>query len=389
MAKKAIQRRVARPPAAHLTWEQALAWRLGRHHLNKRAPREAAFEVVADIGGLQAQVLSYTELMLLARVEGIEAGFVEQALWEERSLVKTWAMRGTLHLLPSREYPLWQAALNTFQHYLRPFWLDYFGFTREGLEQAMAAVAQVLDGRMLTREELAAEVTALTGSTQIGEVLLYSSWGTTLKPAAYRGHLCFAPNQGQNVRFTRPASWLAHWQETDPDKALPEITRRYLAAYGPATPADYGRWFGLSVAQAKAQFNGLGEDVTLVAVGGRPAWLLTRHVAEIADASPNGSVQLLPGFDPYVLGAARDEPTILDPAFKSRVYRPQGWISPVLLVNGRIAGVWQHNQKPKRVEVQIEPFSVVPEWVRPAAEVEAERLAQFLGKPLALNWQTS
>lgn len=385
MTKKGSQQKVARQSVAQLTWEQVLAWRLGQHHLNKRAPREAVFEVIADICGLHAQVLSYAELALLARVEEIESEFMERALWEERSLVKTWAMRGTLHLLPSDEYPLWQAALSTYQHYLKPVWLRHFGFTREELEQVMTAVAQALDGRILTREELAEEVSAVTGSARLGTKLL-DSWGATLKPASFRGHLCFGPNQGQNVRFTRPDWWLSNWQEVKPGEALLEVTRRYLSAYGPATPEDYERWFGLSTAQAKAQINSLGEEVSLVELAGTQAWVLTRHVEEIAAASPTGSVQLLPGFDPYVIGAARDEPALLANAFKERVYRPQGWISPVLLVNGRMDGVWQHNQKANRVEVQIESFETLPQWARRAAEVEAERLAHFLGKALELSW---
>lgn len=102
-----------------LTWEQVRAWRVGRHHLYPRAPREAMLAVVSRICGLHAQLLPSAELALWARVEGIEADAVERALWEERTLVKTWAMRGTLHLSPAAEFPLWQAALGTYRHYLK------------------------------------------------------------------------------------------------------------------------------------------------------------------------------------------------------------------------------------------------------------------------------
>ena len=96
--------------AARLGWAQVMAWRAARHHLDERVPAKATLDVVAEICGLHAQVMSSAELTLAARVEGLGPDDVRRALWEERSLVKTWAMRGTLHLLPAAELPLWQAA---------------------------------------------------------------------------------------------------------------------------------------------------------------------------------------------------------------------------------------------------------------------------------------
>ena len=95
-----------------LAWDSVLAWRLERQHLAARAPRDAAVAVVSDVAGLHAQVASCAELMLWARVEGLEPGAVSALLWEERALVKTWAMRGTLHLLASAELPRFVAALS-------------------------------------------------------------------------------------------------------------------------------------------------------------------------------------------------------------------------------------------------------------------------------------
>ena len=101
------------PPAARVRWDQVMAWRAARHHLDERVPAKAMLEVADRIAGLHAQVLSSAELTLAARVEDLEPDAIRRALWEERSLVKTWAMRGTLHLLPSAEFPLWQAARST------------------------------------------------------------------------------------------------------------------------------------------------------------------------------------------------------------------------------------------------------------------------------------
>src|SRR5216684_3496621 len=126
--------------------------------------------------------MSSAELTLWARVEDLDRRAVQRALWEERTLVKTWAMRGTLCLLPASELPLWHAALGTSRRYLKPaLWMKYFGITIEELDRLTEAVAAALDGRVMTREELVQEVGRLTGSAAFAK-LVQSSWGTILKP---------------------------------------------------------------------------------------------------------------------------------------------------------------------------------------------------------------
>jgi hypothetical protein len=362
-----------------------MAWRVQRHHLHRRAPREAMIEVVAELGGVQAQLMSSAELTLWARIEQLEPEAVGRALWEERSLVKTWAMRGTLHLLPATELQLWQVVPSLDRRYLRPAWLRYFGISVEELEQLTAAVARVLDGRHLTREELVDEVSALLGSDELGEKLRHS-WGMMLKPAAFRCLLCFAPGAGQKVRFTGPNRWLGGWREVEIDQAEREVTRRFLAAYGPTTRDAFALWLGIPLARAGKLIAALGAEVTPVDVEGMLAWSLTSEVSELAAARPPGSARLLPAFDQYVIAASRHAQNFLPGPFKDRIYRPQGWLSPVLLVDGRMDGVWKHERKGSRLLVQIEPFVDLPAWARQSAEAEAERLAEFMGRTLELSW---
>ena len=105
-------------------------------------------------------------------------------------------------------------------------------------------MAEALDGQPLTREELADRVGELTGSKRLGGKLR-ESWGALLKPAAALGLLCFAPSKGQQVRFTRPDTWLGGWTDHDPEQAMDEVTRRFLAASGPVTREDFARWWGI------------------------------------------------------------------------------------------------------------------------------------------------
>jgi len=371
-----------------LSWDSVLAWRLRRQHLAERAAREDALGVVSDIGGLHAQVFSSAELTLWARVDGLEPGWVARALWEERALVKTWAMRGTLHLLRSAELALYVGALARLRprHHV-PAWQRAYGLTREQADAMLAAVADALGGEPLTREALAAVVGERVGDPAVAE-RLGSGFGELLKPAAFTGDLCFAPSDGRLVRFTRPASWLAGFTPPGPDEASSEaVVRRYLRAYAPAPREQFQRWFGMtSPAEAGRWIRALGDAVCEVDVEGARGWMLADDVREAAAAEPSGAVRLLPAFDHYVVAAPRDAEAVLAADHRARVYRPQGWLSPVLLVDGRMAGVWSHEVDSGRVAVRVEPFAPVGREVRAGVEAEAARLAAFLGGEPDVAW---
>jgi hypothetical protein len=224
------------------------------------------------------------------------------------------------------------------------------------------------------------------GSEELGGKLR-DGFGALLKPSAFGGDLLFAPSVGRNVRFARPDRWLPGWEPAETGAAVREVARRYLAAYGPATREEFARWFGAaSPAQAGRLIEGLGEEAAPIEVEGVAARMLAEHVPEAEGAEPAGVVRLLPTFDQYVVAAPRDREAVLPGALKGHVYRPQGWLSPALLVDGRMEGVWRHERRGDRLSVGIEPFARQPDWVRRAAEEEAERLARFVGGGLELVW---
>jgi hypothetical protein len=370
-----------------LTWEQVAAWRMSAQGLHDRVGAAEWLSVVERVCGLHAQVMSSAELTLWARVEGLDREVVSAALWESRELVKTWAMRGTLHLLPAEEYPIWVAALGQFDHYRRPGWLRGWGLTVAEMEELIEAVGAALDGEPLTRDELGDRVERATGSAHAGQIVR-GSWGSMLKPAAFQGLLCFGPNAGQKVRFTRPSEWLgADVAPHDPDEALRTFTRRFLAANGPATREDYARWWGITPPRAGKRIAALGDEVEEVSVDGEARWMLAGASAEAASCAPSGVVRLVPMFDQYVVGATSHAEALLpSPELRDRVYRAQGWLTAVVLVDGRMDGVWRWERKGRRLLVEVEPFVSFGADVRTAVEAEVERLAGFLGGELRLEW---
>ena len=177
-----------------------------------------ALDVVRDICGLHAQLTSSAELTLWARVDGLKGDAVSRWLWKDRKLVRTWAQRGTLHLLRADELGLWvgaQSALKPRHHV--GSWLRHHGLTREQADAMLDAIPVALDGKQLTREELAAEVARLTGIKGLDDKLK-GGFGDLLKPAAFRGDLCFAPSDGQRVRFARPDQWLGPGRRCRPKR---------------------------------------------------------------------------------------------------------------------------------------------------------------------------
>jgi hypothetical protein len=334
--------------------------------------------------------MSSAELTVWARVEGLDGQAVQRALWQDRTLVKTWAMRGTLHLLPARELPLWHGALSTSRRYLSPaLWKRNFGITLEELDCLTEAVGIVLKDRIMTREELLEDAARRMGSAALAPRLAKSGWGTVLKPAAFSGRLCFAPSVGNRVRFTRPDSWLGGPSAPVDPRSIPSaVTRRFLEAYAPATHKDLARWWGGgSLVKAREWMASLGEEVSPVEVEGSEAWMLTTHARKLREFRPKPSVRLLPAFDQYVVEASPHAGHLLPGDWRRRIYRPQGWISPVLLVNGHMQGTWRHEIRGSRLELVIEPFVKPLPWVRRAAAREAVRLAAFFGCTLSLSFK--
>lgn len=360
-----------------LTWPQVLAFRMQRHFLEERAARGDLLAVVNRIGGLHAQVMSSAELAAWARIDGVDSGDVSRALWQERTLVKTWAMRWTLHLLSAEDFPLYLAAFRAFDHFRRERWLKSMGLTPEDMNALLAGFRDALSGEGMTREALADALVQHTGRPHLRDLLLHG-WGTLFKPGAYQGHLIFGPSQGRNVTFVSPRDWLGDFQEPDMAVARLDMLRRYLVAYGPATPGDFASWWGATRTDAKQRFQALGDELIPVSVEGWEAWALRADAEALQAAQPSTAIRLLPSFDPYTVGLRREAEAALPAVHKGRVISQQGWISAVVLVGGSVVGVWNHQVKQGRVAVTVEPFESLSPAIRAGIAQEAARLGGYL-----------
>lgn len=339
--------------------------------------------VVGDMCAVQAQVQSAAELSLWARVEGLKPQDVRDALWKRRTLARTWSIRGTLHLHRAAELPVYTAALSTNRRWLTGAWLKYVGLDAEGFESLQKAIGAALTDKPMTREELAEKVGRRLGAR--ARERLASGWGTLLKPAAFRGALISGPPRGQNVTFVRPDRWLKGWKPVAPAEGMREVVRRYLRAFGPATAADFAAWWGDQPGPAKRVVAELEGEVEQVVIEGTKALALRRDVRELAATEPSPTVRLLPNFDAYVMGF-RPRDRLYEKRVASRVSRTAGWISPVVLVGGWAAGVWEYERTPKGIAVRVEPFQRLTTGQRREIKAEADRLGEFLEEPVRTSF---
>ncbi|MHB8645576.1 MAG: winged helix DNA-binding domain-containing protein [Thermomicrobiales bacterium] len=364
------------------TWAQAFAWRVRQHFLDAPTP-DGPVAIARRLCGVHAQVMSCAEMTVGIRGSGTMPGDVRRALEPERSLVKTWAMRGTLHLIPAADLPLFTAFLATRAEAFIAAWLRY----GVDMPTILGTIPEALDGRCLTREALAREVARISRRPEL-ETALMESWGGALKPAAYQGLLCFGPNEGHNVTFVSPRQWIGDWQAVETEEASAAIVRRYLDAYGPATHTDFAHWCGSKQRLARERFARMADELVAVDVEGERMWM-TPAGAEglLAEGEPN-TVRLLPGFDPYTVGALSHLDRLLPGPLRARVSRTSGWISPVLLVGGRIAGVWKHEIRRGTARITIELFASLPARARAATEKHATTFGTLLGSPVEVVWES-
>ncbi len=177
-------------------------------------------------------------------------------------------------------------------------------------------------------------------------------------------------------------------QPIEPHLALQEIARRYLRAYGPTTPNDFARWWdgGARLVPARKLFQSIEDELEEVDVEGRPGLALRTTLEQMQRLETTGTVRLLPLFDAYTLGLERDLEQLLPKAYKSQVFRPQGWISAVVLVDGRMKGVWGYKIGRSQTIVKVQMFSSPLTSIKEGIEAEAERLTAFLNTRVVLEF---
>jgi hypothetical protein len=363
--------------------DEVSARRLDRHGLAEPVAAERLVEQVGVMCGAHAQILSAAELSIGLRVADITRADVRDVLWNKRELVKTYGPRGTVHLLPTHDLPIWIGALSALaalpsSRTINP---NDMILTPEQTDEVVEAIGIALEDAELTADDLGAVVIPRLGAWAGEEVLqgfqsTLPRWRWGIGAAAIRGALCFAPNQGRRVAYTHPRRLLPNFEPADGPPAVVEVLRRYLYAYGPATPEQFARWLSAPQGWAKALFDSLPDELEQVAFDGTLAWVAAGDT-KVPSEAPQG-VRLLPYFDVYGVGCYPREKLFPARAAERALAHGQAGNFPVLLINGIVAGVWHQRRSGKKIEITVEPLQPLTASQQRELEEQAARVGDFL-----------
>jgi hypothetical protein len=367
-----------------LTWAQVCARRLERHGLATPVaggdPVDAVPAVVRGMCGAHAQVLSAGELSVALRIAGGGRADVQAALWTDHTLVKTFGPRGTVHLLPTADLPMWTGALSTLPEH-SPF-PDGIRMTAEQTDAVLDGIATVLADAELTVDELTEALADTVGAWAADPVMpafqaLWPRWRQATSLAAHRGVLCFGANRGRKVTYTSPHRWLPGLRPRPGPAAVSALLRAYLHAYGPARPRDFAQWLAAPRGWASEVFDTVAGELERVDVDGIEGWVVAGDLH--APVDPPGGLRLLPYFDAYAVGSHPRERVYPGRAAERALAGSQAGNFPVLLVDGIVAGVWHQRRAGKRLALTVEPIARLSAARRRELTAQVDRVAEILG----------
>jgi DNA glycosylase AlkZ-like len=345
------------PAPAVLTWAGVTARRMARHALAEPAADLGPADIAGLVCGAHAQVLSAAELSIGRRIAGATRADVQRALWQERTLVKTFGPRGTIHLLPTADLPMWTGALSALPASV-PKHPDGVRFAPGQAEEVIAAIGAALADTELTVEELTEAIAGRAGSWAVERTMeafgeRWPRWRQLTSTAAHRGMLCFGPDRGRRVTYTNPHRWLPGFRPAEGGPALRTLVTRYLYAYGPATPAHFARWLGIPPRYATGLFGQLASELERVEVDGELGWIVAGDTG--TPAQPHRGIRLLPYFDAYVV-AGQPRERLYPGAAATRALTPAGQAGnyPVVLIDGMVGGVWHQRRSGRTLTITVE-----------------------------------
>jgi Winged helix DNA-binding domain len=322
--------------------------------------------VAREIAGAQAQDARAGRLTFRARNPRLTAADVDRARAEERSLLLTWAMRNTLHLL-STEDALWMLPL--FQPRLEAFTrrrLGHYGVATRAQDRGVATMRQALEADgPLTRGELVERLGPLGIEITPERRMLFVGL------AVATGVACLGPDAGRTPKLASAREWLGADLVRDRDGSLRELARRYFGAFGPATDADFAAWAGLPLGELRSGMRAIASELRETRVGRAAAWSLKRAPRR----APRGTVRLLPSWDTYLLGY-RDREFIAGARWK-RIAVGGGMYTAAIVRDGVAIGTWAIRGPRDRPGITTEPFERLDAATTTAIDAEVADVLRF------------
>jgi Winged helix DNA-binding domain len=319
----------------------------------------APLVAIERLAGLQAQWPPSPYIGLWSRLVGFKRETLERAV-RSGAVVKPTVMRGTLHLITTRDYPIFWTALRDM-----PTWYDETHLARA--QQALTGALELAARGPVTHKEGLAYLEHEHGVVDDHERR------RIFHALRRRAHLLHAPDSA--LWRGRPSAVFHLYPEPEPLDVLAartELVRRYLGAFGPSTRADIADWSGLRVADFADALEALEPLRRFRDEDGRELLDLPR--APLPPADTPAPVRFLPKWDNTLLAHA-DRRRVLPEELRKTVIAKNGDVTQTFLVDGMVAGSWSYD---KRGTVSIEPFAPLPRAVRRDVDAELTSLEAWL-----------
>lgn len=323
------------------------------------------------IGGAQAQEPRAGRLQVRARSRGLTAADVERARVEERSLIRTWVMRGTIHLFPTEDagwlVPLFSERIARWSRQR----LAVLGIDAGEVDRALAAIRRGLaSSGSLPRSEAIA-LAAETGIEITPELKTHLSVLSVVEGAALIGG-----GAGRESALVHAPDWIGQPKPRAREESLAELARRYFRAFAPATERDFGAWSGLPLRDCRAGLAAVAPELRELAVADGGVAFAPRGWQARAPRGP--VVRLLGAFDTYLMGYSNRRHAT-DEEGERKVLPGGGVLRPTILVDGRFAGTWKSTRSGANLKLSLAPFEALPEVALEAIGAEAADIARFEG----------
>ena len=342
-------------------------------------PRAVSAEaIVTQLGAIQAQDYHGALWSIALRMPSATRADVERAV-ADRTIVRTWPMRGTLHFVPAID-ARWMLELlcpriikgAAGRH--RQLELDDATF---GRSRTLVANALHRDG-ILTRSALFAALGS-GGVSTAGQRGIH-----ILQRLCMECMLCFGPHSDKQPTFVLFDDWIRTSRRLDRDDALRTMAERFFTSHGPATLRDFAGWIGVAMAGARVGLALARPSLERVDTVAGEQWMASGAVSESA---PPPRSHLLPGFDEFMLGY-KDRSAALPARLADRIVPGgNGMFLSTLVIDGQVCGTWRRRTHRNSVRIEPSPFRRLAASGKRAFAIPAGRYAHFLDVPVTIAWR--
>ncbi len=334
----------------------------------------SADEVVTWFGAMQAQDLASALWSLGLRLPGSTERDMLTAL-EQRRILRTWPMRGTIHLVPAEDahwmLNLMGSTMMATSHRRR----ENLGLTQEDTDQATAALADALSGsRRLTRSQALSTIND-AGVTTEGQRGYHLLWY-----AALTGVTCIGPQVEGEQTFVLLDEWVANPRRLDAREAAAELAYRYFRSHGPAPGSDFAGWTGLGLRITRTAVSDNAGRLTSITVGGEEMWLCTELADDPDAVRPQRRTVALPGFDELILGFKDRRLHIPEGRFDDIVPGGNGIFRPTIVSDGIVRATWRRTMKAASVAITVEAFEPMTTAGRASLDRAFREYGSYLGR---------